>query len=193
MELARQLEALLFLAPDPVPVEELADALRVEEDEVEAGLRALRRGARGARARAARAGRRLDARLAPRRRGGRAAAARAAAHAVADPRAGRDALDRRLPAAGLASRGRAHPRRRVRVGDHGARRPRADRGGGPLAVRRGPVPHDAALPQAVRAALGRRAARSRAVGSEPGGAGGAARPAAAGRRGARRRRAGAAA
>jgi segregation and condensation protein B len=41
MELARQLEALLFLAPDPVPVEELADALRVEEDEVEAGLRAL--------------------------------------------------------------------------------------------------------------------------------------------------------
>ena len=41
MELARQLEALLFLAPDPVPVEELADALRVEEDEIEAGLRAL--------------------------------------------------------------------------------------------------------------------------------------------------------
>jgi segregation and condensation protein B len=37
----RELEALLFLAPDPVPVEELADALRVEEDEVEAGLRAL--------------------------------------------------------------------------------------------------------------------------------------------------------
>ena len=41
MELARQLEALLFLAPDPVPVEELADALRVDEDEVAAGLRAL--------------------------------------------------------------------------------------------------------------------------------------------------------
>jgi segregation and condensation protein B len=41
MELERQLEALLFLAPDPVPVEELADALRVEEDEVVAGLRAL--------------------------------------------------------------------------------------------------------------------------------------------------------
>jgi segregation and condensation protein B len=40
-DLERQLEALLFLAPDPVPVEELADALRVEEDEVEAGLRAL--------------------------------------------------------------------------------------------------------------------------------------------------------
>jgi segregation and condensation protein B len=41
MELERQLEALLFLAPDPVPVEELADALRVDEDEVATGLRAL--------------------------------------------------------------------------------------------------------------------------------------------------------
>jgi segregation and condensation protein B len=41
MDMERQLEALLFLAPDPVPVEELADALRVEEDEVAAGLRAL--------------------------------------------------------------------------------------------------------------------------------------------------------
>jgi segregation and condensation protein B len=37
----RELEALLFLAPVPVPVDELADALRVGEDEVEAGLRAL--------------------------------------------------------------------------------------------------------------------------------------------------------
>jgi segregation and condensation protein B len=35
----RELEALLFLAPDPVPVDELADALRIDEDEVEAGLR----------------------------------------------------------------------------------------------------------------------------------------------------------
>jgi segregation and condensation protein B len=37
----RELEALLFLAPDPVPVDELADALRVSEEEVEAGLCAL--------------------------------------------------------------------------------------------------------------------------------------------------------
>ena len=37
----RDLEALLFLAPGPVPVEELADALRIDEDEVVAGLRAL--------------------------------------------------------------------------------------------------------------------------------------------------------
>ena len=42
MTLARDLEALLFLAPDPVPAAELADALRVEEDEVAAGLAALR-------------------------------------------------------------------------------------------------------------------------------------------------------
>jgi chromosome segregation and condensation protein ScpB len=41
MELESQLEALLFLAPDPVPVAELADALRVDEDEVAAGLRGL--------------------------------------------------------------------------------------------------------------------------------------------------------
>jgi segregation and condensation protein B len=41
MELERHLEALLFLAPDPVPVPELADALRVDEDEVAAGLRGL--------------------------------------------------------------------------------------------------------------------------------------------------------
>ena len=42
MTLERDLEALLFLAPDPVPVEELADALRVEEDEIVAGIRRLR-------------------------------------------------------------------------------------------------------------------------------------------------------
>jgi segregation and condensation protein B len=41
VSLERDLEALLFLAPDPVPADELADALRVEEDEVAAGLRRL--------------------------------------------------------------------------------------------------------------------------------------------------------
>jgi segregation and condensation protein B len=41
MRIEQELEALLFLAPDPVPAEELADALRVEEDEVRAGLHAL--------------------------------------------------------------------------------------------------------------------------------------------------------
>jgi segregation and condensation protein B len=37
----RELEALLFLAPDPVPAAELADALRVDEEEVAAGLERL--------------------------------------------------------------------------------------------------------------------------------------------------------
>jgi segregation and condensation protein B len=41
VSLERDLEALLFLAPEPVPAAELADALRVEEDEVAAGLRRL--------------------------------------------------------------------------------------------------------------------------------------------------------
>ena len=39
--LEHRLEALLFLAPEPVAIAELADALRVEEDEVADGLRAL--------------------------------------------------------------------------------------------------------------------------------------------------------
>jgi segregation and condensation protein B len=41
MTLARDLEALLFLAPEPVPAEELAEAMRAEEDEVREGLRRL--------------------------------------------------------------------------------------------------------------------------------------------------------
>jgi segregation and condensation protein B len=43
----RELEALLFLAPDPVPLDELADALRASEEEVAAGLRALGESLRG--------------------------------------------------------------------------------------------------------------------------------------------------
>jgi segregation and condensation protein B len=34
MNLAAQLEALLFLAPDPVSIEELADALQTSEEAV---------------------------------------------------------------------------------------------------------------------------------------------------------------
>lgn len=41
-ELARILEALLFLAPDPVPVAELADAAGADEDEAQAALAELR-------------------------------------------------------------------------------------------------------------------------------------------------------
>jgi segregation and condensation protein B len=40
--LARQVEALLFLAPEPVSVEELVDALQVGEDAVRAALDELR-------------------------------------------------------------------------------------------------------------------------------------------------------
>jgi segregation and condensation protein B len=47
VSLERDLEALLFLAPQPVPVDELADALRAEEDEVRAGLHGLRAALRG--------------------------------------------------------------------------------------------------------------------------------------------------
>jgi segregation and condensation protein B len=39
--LARDVEALLFLAPEPVSLEELADALQVEEDEARSALRVL--------------------------------------------------------------------------------------------------------------------------------------------------------
>ena len=70
----------------------------------------------------------------------------------AHARPGRDAGDRRLPAAGVAPGGRPHPRRRLGVGDRRAGRARADRGGRPLAVRRRALPHHAAVPEAVRAA-----------------------------------------
>ena len=40
-QLARQIEALLFLAPEPVPVDELADALQAGEDAVRDGLAEL--------------------------------------------------------------------------------------------------------------------------------------------------------
>ena len=63
-----------------------------------------------------------------------------------------------------------------------AGRARPDRGGRPLAVRRRPLPHDAAVPEALRAQLARGAAGHRAVGPEPGGGSRAARPPAAGRR-----------
>ena len=69
------------------------------------------------------------------------------------------------------------------------RRARSDRGGRALAVRRRPLPHDAAVPEAVRPDVGRRAAGPRPVGPQPGGAGRAARPTAEGRRGALRHRA----
>jgi segregation and condensation protein B len=41
-ELARQVEALLFLAPEPVPLDELADALQAGEETVQEALDELR-------------------------------------------------------------------------------------------------------------------------------------------------------
>ena len=80
------------------------------------------------------------------------------AHAAADPGAGRDAGDHRLPAAGVAARDRPDPRGRGRVGRRDAARARDDRGVRPVAVRRGPVPDHRAVPAAVRAELARGAA-----------------------------------
>ena len=62
--------------------------------------------------------------------------------ATLTPGPGRDARDRRLPAADLAPGDHPYPRRQRRLGRRHAARARADRGGGPLAVRRGPVPHE---------------------------------------------------
>ena len=72
-----------------------------------------------------------------------------------------------------------HPRRQRRLGGRDAARARADRGGRPLAVRRRPVPHDAAVPQALRPRRARGAARPSRVGPDARGGGRAARPAAA--------------
>ena len=167
-ELARTLEALLFLSPEPVPAAELAEACAVR----------ARRGRRGAR----RAERALRAR------------ARAAWSCARSPAAGRcrsapetEAAARRLLAkprtppltpaqaetlaivAYLQPVSRpeidAHPRRQRRLRGRHAARARPDRGGRALAVRRRPVPHDAAVPEALRPHLARRPARPVGVGS----------------------------
>ena len=78
MTLAAQLEALLFLAPDPVSVEELADALQTSEEAVDAGRARSSSRPRRPRPGAAARRRRARARLAPGRRGGRAPPARRA-------------------------------------------------------------------------------------------------------------------
>ena len=94
----------------------------------------------------------------------RAAPAGQAADPAADARAGRDAGHRRLPAAGLAPGDHAHPRRQRRLGVGDAARARARRGGRALAVRRRALPHDAAVPQALRPRVARRPPRPVACG-----------------------------
>ena len=88
-------------------------------------------------------------------RGRRAAPAGQAAHPAADAGAGRDARDRRVPAARVAAGDHPHPRRERRLRDRDAARARAHRGGRALAVRRRALPHDAAVPHALRARRGR--------------------------------------
>ena len=74
----------------------------------------------------------------------------------------------------------------VGVGRRRAGRARADRGGGPLAVRRRPLPHHAAVPEAVRAAHGSTSCPTSRSGTRaPRRPGGAARAAAARRASAR--------
>ncbi len=114
--LEQTVEALLFLSAEPVSAAELAEACDASEAEIDRALDLLGAIAAGPRRRAARGRRRLRARLAPRGRGRRAAAARQAEDAAAHPGAGRDARDRRLPAAGLATGDRADPRGLVGVG-----------------------------------------------------------------------------
>ena len=138
-DLARTVEALLFLSPEPVPVEELVEACEVGRGPGRATRSTCSReelapGKRGLVLREVGGGFTLAtdpiAELPARRLLSRAA------DAAADPGAGRDAGDRRLPAAGLAAGDRADPRRQLRVGGADAERARPDRGGRALAVRR---------------------------------------------------------
>ena len=114
-DLSRTVEALLFLSPDPVSIGDLAEATEATEGQVAEAIELLSEDlAEGKRGLVAAGGRRrLRARQRPRERGGRAPPARQTAHPAADPGPGRDARDRRLPAAGLPPGDRSHPRRQL--------------------------------------------------------------------------------
>ncbi len=119
-DLARTIEALLFLSPEPVPVPELIEACEVGEVQVRNALDVLAEelapGRRGLVLKEVGGGYTLatdpDAELAG------PAAALAPEDAAADPGTGGDAGDRRLPAAGLTPRDLADPRGQLRVGGH---------------------------------------------------------------------------
>ena len=143
--IARQLTALLFCSPEPVSRADLCEAIGCAEPRLDDAIEELRDAVRAAgdRHRAARGRRRADARVRPRGRRRRAPPAVEAAHAAAVAGAGGVPFDRRLPAAGVASGDRAHPRRELRLPGDDAGGARPDRGEGPHAVRRDPLPHDA--------------------------------------------------
>ena len=127
-ELARVVEALLFLSPEPVSLERLADAVRVLRGRGDRGARAAARALRRGLPRrgAARGGGRLHAGHRP---GGRARRASAAARKPRTPpltQAQAECLGHRgLPAARLAAGDRPHPRRGVGVRRGHAARARA--------------------------------------------------------------------
>ena len=158
-------EALLFLSPQPVSAADLAEATEATEGQVEEAIELLREdlaeGKRGVVLREVAGGFTLASD--PGQRGRRAAPAGEAADAAADPGPGRDAGDRRLPAAGLAARGRPDPRRHLGVGGADAGRARPDRGVRPLAVRRRDLQDHGAVRAALRPLRARPAARSLAL------------------------------
>ena len=164
-DLSRTIEALLFLSPQPVAVADLVEATEATEGQVAEAIDLLREdlaeGRRGVVLREVSGGFALASD--PGQRGRGAAPAGQAAHAAADPGAGGDAGDRRLPAAGLAAGGGADPRRLLGVGGADAGRARPDRGVGPLAVRRRAVQDDGAVRTALRPRRPRPAARPLAV------------------------------
>ncbi len=144
--LVRTVEALLFLSSDP-----LSAGRAGRRDAGRARARCWRRwrcsprqyapGRRGIRLRELGGGWTLASD--PASRGRRPASVQPPARSDAHARAGRDARDRRLPAADLAPRDHPYPRRQRRLRDRHAARPRPDRGGRSLPVRRGAVPHHA--------------------------------------------------
>ena len=116
--LARTIEALLFLAPEPVPAAELADAAGARRPRPREALGELAEAAPPAGAASCCASWPAASRWPATPRpspppGGCWPPAHPAAHA----RAGRDARRRGLPAAGLAAGDHAHPRRERRLGD----------------------------------------------------------------------------
>ena len=187
--LAKIVEALLFLSPEPVSLDDLRDATQQDEWAVLDALTELRDGLHGRGVVLKEIG------------GGWTLASHPGAEEAARRLLARPRTPTLTPAqaetlsvvAYLQPVSRPEMARIRGVASESATaalvRARADRGGGPLAVRRRALPHDAAVPEAVRPALARGAARARAVGPEPRGPGGAARPPAArGRRALRRDR-----
>ena len=103
-------------SPEPVSRRRARDAAQHDEEAVPRRCASCATAATAAAwccARSPAAGRSPRTRTRRRPRGGCSPPAHAGAH----PGPGRDAVDRRLPAAGLAARGGAHPRRRVGVRD----------------------------------------------------------------------------